>query len=129
MADILYKEALNQALAEEMQRDPKVMLIGEDVGLLGGAYRVSTGLLERFGAGRVMDTPLSEAAIIGCALGAALAGLRPVAEIMFVDFTGVCMDQIINQVAKVRYMLGGQVTVPLVIRTQGGVSNAGQCEV
>ena len=124
MNGITYKEAIIQALAEAMERDEDVFLIGEDVGVLGGAFRASKGLLTKFGEKRVMDTPISEAAIVGYALGAALAGLRPVAEIMFIDFTGACMDQIINQVAKVRYMLGGQVNVPLVIRTQGGFANS-----
>lgn len=120
MQRLSYKEALNQALAEEMARDENVFLMGEDVGVLGGAFRVSKGLLDKFSNKRVIDTPLSEAAIIGYALGSAITGLRPVAEIMFIDFTGVCMDQIINQVAKIRYMLAGQVSVPLVIRTPGG---------
>jgi pyruvate/2-oxoglutarate/acetoin dehydrogenase E1 component len=103
-----------------MRRDKSVVLIGEDVGRFGGAMGASKGLFQEFGANRVIDTPISEAAIIGSALGMALTGQRPIAEVMFVDFTGVCMDQIVNQVAKVRYMLGGQVRVPLVIRTQGG---------
>jgi len=115
-----YRQAVNLALAEEMDRDDKVFILGEDVGAFGGAMAVTKGLYERFGPERVLDTPISEAAIIGAALGAALTGYRPVAEIMFIDFTAVCMDQIVNQVAKVRYMLGGQVKVPLVIRTQGG---------
>ena len=115
-----YREAVNLALAEEMDRDDKVFILGEDVGAFGGAMAVTKGLYDRFGPDRVLDTPISEAAIIGAALGAALTGWRPVAEIMFIDFTAVCMDQIVNQVAKIRYMLGGQVRVPLVIRTQGG---------
>ncbi len=115
-----YREAINAALAEELARDERVFLLGEDVGVFGGAMAVTKGLHERFGERRVQDMPISESAIVGGALGAALTGLRPVAEIMFIDFVGVCMDQIVNQVAKVRYMLGGQVQVPLVIRTQGG---------
>jgi pyruvate dehydrogenase E1 component beta subunit len=115
-----YREAIRLALREEMKRDERVFIIGEDVGRFGGAMAVTKGLFEEFGAKRLIDTPISEAAIVGAALGAALTGLVPVAELMFVDFTAVSMDQIVNQVAKVRYMLGGQVEVPLVIRTPGG---------
>ncbi len=115
-----YRDAINAALAEELERDERVFLLGEDVGLFGGAMAVTKGLYERFGERRVQDMPISESAIVGGTLGAVLTGLRPVAEIMFIDFVGVCMDQIVNQIAKVRYMLGGQVEVPLVIRTQGG---------
>ena len=115
-----YREAIRLALREELSRDGRVFVIGEDVGSFGGAMAVTKGLFDEFGGRRLVDTPISESAIIGTALGAALTGLVPVAEIMFIDFTGVCMDQIVNQVAKVRYMLGGQVEVPLVIRTQGG---------
>ena len=107
-------------MAEEMRRDERVVLIGEDVGRFGGAMGASKGIYEEFGPDRVIDTPISEAAIVGSGLGMALTGQRPIAELMFIDFVGVCMDQIVNQVAKVRYMLGGQVKVPLVIRTQGG---------
>jgi len=128
MRIVTYREAINEALSEEMERDDKVFLLGEDVGAFGGAMAVTKGLYEKFGSKRIMDMPISESAIIGSALGCALTGLRPVAEIMFIDFTCVCMDQIVNQVAKIRYMLGGQVRVPLVIRTQGGAgkSNAAQ---
>ena len=119
MKEVMYWQALNEAMCEEMERDERVMLMGEDVGFFGGAMRVSREMYNKFGGKRVMDTPLAETAIIGAALGAALTGLRPIAEIMFVDFTTVCFDQIVNQAAKVRYMLGGQVEVPLVIRTQG----------
>jgi pyruvate/2-oxoglutarate/acetoin dehydrogenase E1 component len=115
-----YRDAIRLALREELRRDDRVFVIGEDVGKFGGAMAVTKGLFDEFGGKRLVDTPISESAIIGAALGAALTGLVPVAEIMFIDFTGVCMDQIVNQVAKVRYMLGGQVEVPLVIRTQGG---------
>ena len=118
--NMTYREAIRLALKEEMKRDGRVFIIGEDVGKFGGAMAVTKGLFDEFGAKRVVDTPISESAIIGSALGAALTGLVPVAELMFIDFTGVCMDQIVNQVAKTRYMLGGQVDVPLVIRTQGG---------
>lgn len=121
---ITYREAINEALREEMDRDESVFLLGEDVGIFGGAMAVTKGLYEKFGQKRVIDTPISESAIIGSALGCALTGLRPIAEIMFIDFTCVCIDQIVNQVAKVRYMLGGQVNVPLVIRTQGGAGKS-----
>lgn len=124
MREITYSNAINEALDEEMARDENVFIIGEDVGLFGGAMKVTRGLFEKYGKKRVIDTPISESAIIGAALGSALTGLRPIAEVMFIDFTTICMDQIANQVSKVRYMLGGQVKVPLVIRTQGG---AGKC--
>ena len=124
MAMMTYRQAVAQAMIEEMDRDPNVFLIGEDVGKFGGAMAAAKGVHDKFGDRRVIDTPISESAIIGAGLGAAITGLRPIAEIMFVDFTGVCMDQIANQVAKVRYMLGGQVTVPLVIRTQGGAGKS-----
>ncbi len=124
MRPITYREAINEALEEEMERDDRVFLLGEDVGMFGGAMAVTKGLYEKFGPKRVMDMPISESAIIGSALGCALTGLRPIAEIMFIDFTCVCMDQIVNQIAKIRYMLGGQVKVPLVIRTQGGAGKS-----
>lgn len=120
MAEKTYREAIIEAMAEEMRRDQHVVLIGEDVGKFGGAMGASKGLFDEFGADRVIDTPISEAAIIGSGLGMALTGQRPIAELMFIDFSGVCMDQILNQVAKVRYMLGGQTKVPLVIRSQAG---------
>lgn len=120
MSIITYREAIRLALREEMTRDDKVFIIGEDLGAYGGAMAVTKGLYETFGEKRLVDTPISESAIVGAALGAALTGLKPIAEIMFIDFVGVCMDQIVNQIAKVRYMLGGQVEVPVVIRTQGG---------
>lgn len=124
MRIVTYREAINEALREEMERDDKVFLLGEDVGAFGGAFAVTKGLYEKFGPKRIIDMPISESVIIGSALGCALTGLRPVAEIMFIDFTCVCMDQIVNQVAKIRYMLGGQVKVPLVIRTQGGAGKS-----
>src|ERR1019366_7267900 len=120
MAEKTFREAIVEAMAEEMRRDENVILIGEDVGKFGGAMGASKGLFEEFGEGRIIDTPISEAAIIGSGLGMALTGQRPIAELMFVDFSGVCMDQILNQVAKVRYMLGGQTKVPLVIRASSG---------
>lgn len=120
MKELRYIWAINEALAEEMERDENVFLIGEDVGAPGGAFGASRGLLERFGPGRVVDTPISEAAIVGLAAGAASCGLRPVVEIMFMDFLAVCMDGVVNQIAKMRYMFGSQFTMPLVIRTPAG---------
>jgi len=121
---VQYRQAIQEALREEMQRDPNVFVMGEDVGLYGGAYGATRGLFEEFGPERVRDTPISEATIGGSAVGAAMCGLRPVAEIMYVDFTPLAMDQIANQGAKNRYMFGGKTTVPMVIRTEGG---AGRC--
>nr|NIV29613.1 dehydrogenase [Anaerolineae bacterium] len=121
---ILYRDALQEAGREEMQRDPSVFIMGEDVGLYGGAYGATRGLFEEFGADRVRDTPISEATIGGAAVGAAMAGMRPVAEIMYVDFTPLAMDQIANQGAKNRYMFGGKTTVPMVIRTEGGAGRS-----
>jgi pyruvate/2-oxoglutarate/acetoin dehydrogenase E1 component/TPP-dependent pyruvate/acetoin dehydrogenase alpha subunit len=122
--EITYRQAIQEALREEMKRDPDVFVMGEDVGLYGGAYGATRGLFEEFGEERVRDTPISEAAIGGSAVGAAMCGMRPVAEIMYVDFTPLAMDQIANQGAKNRYMFGGKTTVPMVIRTEGG---AGRC--
>jgi len=124
---IAYREALREALREEMLRDKRVFLLGEDIGRYwGGAFKVTKGLAEEFGDERVRDTPISESAIIGVAIGAAITGMRPVAEIMFGDLTTLAMDQIANQAAKLRYMFGGQTSVPLVIRTPfgGGVNIA-----
>jgi len=115
-----YWEAVRDALREEMLRDPQVFLMGEDIGLYGGAYGATRGLFEEFGGERVRDTPISEATIGGSAVGAAMCGMRPVAEIMYVDFTPLAMDQIANQGAKNRYMFGGKTKVPMVIRTEGG---------
>ncbi len=121
MTRITYREALRQALREEMQRDPLVLILGEDVGRCwGGAFKVTDGLASEFGDERVRDTPISESAIIGTAVGAAITGMRPIAEIMFGDLTALAMDQIANQAAKIRYMFGGQTTCPLVIRTPFG---------
>jgi pyruvate/2-oxoglutarate/acetoin dehydrogenase E1 component len=118
---ITYREALREALREEMQRDSTVFLLGEDIGRYwGGAFKVTEGLAEEFGDERVRDTPISESAIIGTAVGAAITGMRPVAEIMFGDLTALAMDQIANQAAKIRYMFGGQASCPLVIRTPFG---------
>jgi 2-oxoisovalerate dehydrogenase E1 component len=121
---VRYWEAIRDALREEMVRDPAVFVMGEDVGLYGGAYGATRGLFEEFGAERVRDTPISEATIGGAAVGAAMAGMRPVAEIMYVDFTPLAMDQIANQGAKNRYMFGGKTIVPMVIRTEGGAGRS-----
>jgi pyruvate/2-oxoglutarate/acetoin dehydrogenase E1 component len=128
MPEITFVESLRMTLKEEMERDPSLMLIGEDIGRYGGIFGVTKGLLEEFGPHRVRSTPISESAIIGSALGAAMTGIRTVAEIMYVDFTTCAMDQIVNQVAKMRYMSGGKAKIPLVIRTQegGGRGNAAQ---
>ncbi|UCF92409.1 MAG: alpha-ketoacid dehydrogenase subunit beta [Desulfobacterales bacterium] len=129
MREITYAEAIREALRHEMQRDENVFIFGEDVGPFGGCFGVTAGLYEEFGPERVMDTPISESAIMGTALGAALMGLRPVPEIMFVDFTTVCFDYLTNQAPKVRYMCGGQVEkLPLVVRTTSGgwIRAAGQ---
>lgn len=120
MREITYREALREAMQEEMRRDPSVFLIGENIGQYGGVYSITKGLFDEFGEQRVKDTPISEAVIVGAAAGAAAVGTRPVAEIMYVNFMTFCMDQIVNQAAKMRYMFGGKIKVPMVIRTQGG---------
>ena len=111
------REAINEALHEEMQRDERVFIMGEDIGVAGGVFKVTAGLLKRFGPERVRDTPIAEAGIVGLAVGAAMTGARPIVEIMFSDFTTLASDQIVNQAAKLRYMTAGQCTIPLVIRT------------
>jgi pyruvate/2-oxoglutarate/acetoin dehydrogenase E1 component len=120
MRKLSYREAIKEALREEMRRDPDVFLLGEDIAEFGGSYKVTEGLLAEFGPERVRNTPISEAVIVGAALGSALTGLRPVAEIMYIDFMGLAMDQLVNQAAKVKYMFGGKARVPMVVRTQGG---------
>lgn len=118
--ELTYREACRQAIWEEMERDPNVIIFGEDVALIGGTFGVSAGMLEKFGPDRVLDTPISEAAIIGAAAGSAMTGLRPIGELMFIDFVTVGMDQLVNQAAKWHYMTGGQVSVPMVIRAATG---------
>jgi acetoin:2,6-dichlorophenolindophenol oxidoreductase subunit beta len=120
MAQLTYRDAVARAIAQEMDADERVVLIGEDVGAAGGVFKATPGLLDRFGPRRVVDTPISEQAILGAAAGAAMTGLRPVAEIMFSDFFAVCWDIVVNQIAKSRYMTGGQVSFPMVIRTGNG---------
>jgi pyruvate/2-oxoglutarate/acetoin dehydrogenase E1 component len=120
VAELTYREAVARAIAQEMERDPTVCFLGEDVAAAGGVFKTTEGLLERFGPDRVRDTPISEQAIIGAAMGAAMNGLRPIAELMFSDFFAVCWDMVANQIAKTRYMTNGQVSLPLVIRTANG---------
>jgi pyruvate dehydrogenase E1 component beta subunit len=120
MAKITMRQAISQALWEEMERDPKVFILGQEVGVWGGTYAVTKGFYDHFGADRVRDTPISEAAIIGSAIGAAIAGTRPVAELMTINFAFSAMDHIVNQSAKMHYMFNGQMVLPLVIRTVGG---------
>ncbi len=120
MAIITMREAISQALWEEMERDPKVFIMGQEVGVWGGTYAVTKGFLDHFGPERVRDTPIAEAAIVGGAIGAAMNGMRPVAELMTINFAFVAMDHIVNEAAKLHYMFGGQFRLPLVIRTPGG---------
>ena len=127
MKRVMYREAIAAALAEEMRRDEKVFVMGEDVAIVGGVYKATKGLLEEFGPQRVRNTPLSELAIMGTATGAAMCGARPVAEIMHIDFIGCGFDILLNQMSKMRYKTNGQVTVPLVIRTQCGRGRSNGC--
>jgi pyruvate dehydrogenase E1 component beta subunit len=120
MARITIREAVSQALWEEMERDPKVFIMGEEVGVWGGTYAVTRGFYDHFGGERVRDTPISESAIVGAAIGAALTGTRPVAELMTINFAFLAMDHIVNEAAKLHYMFGGQFVLPMVIRTTGG---------
>jgi acetoin:2,6-dichlorophenolindophenol oxidoreductase subunit beta len=121
VADLItYRDAVAEGLAREMRRDPAVVCLGEDIGAAGGVFKTTVGLLAEFGPDRVRDTPISEQAIVGMAMGAAMTGIRPVAEIMFSDFLACCWDYLANEIPKMRYMTGGQVTVPLVIRTANG---------
>jgi len=120
VAQLTYREAVARGIAQEMRRDERVVLIGEDVAGAGGVFKTTVGLLDEFGAKRVIDTPIAEQAILGAAMGAAMTGLRPVAEIMFSDFFAVCWDLVVNEMAKTRYMTNGQVTLPLVVKTGNG---------
>ena len=120
MRELSYAEAIREALRQEMQRDERVFIIGEDVGVYGGAFGVTLGLVEEFGEERVIDTPISELGIAGAITGAALTGMRPVGEIMFMDFTTLAAEQLVNQAAKIRFMFGGRAKVPLVMRTPAG---------
>jgi acetoin:2,6-dichlorophenolindophenol oxidoreductase subunit beta len=121
VADLItYRDAVAEGLAREMRRDPAVVCLGEDIGAAGGVFKTTVGLLAEFGPGRVRDTPISEQAIVGMAMGAAMTGMRPIAEIMFSDFLACCWDYLANEIPKMRYMTGGQVTIPLVVRTANG---------
>jgi pyruvate/2-oxoglutarate/acetoin dehydrogenase E1 component len=120
VADLTYREAVAEGIAREMRRDSTVVCLGEDIGAAGGVFKTTVGLFEEFGPKRVWDTPISEQAIVGAAMGAAMTGMRPVAEIMFSDFLACCWDYLANEIPKVRYMTGGQVSVPLVVRTANG---------
>ncbi len=127
MREITYLEAVREAMTQEMERDSRVFLIGEDIGEYGGAFQVSYGMLEKFGPERILDTPITELGLTGAATGAALIGMRPIAEIMFMDFTTLASEQLVNQAAKLRFMFGGNATVPLVLRTPAG-SGTGAAE-
>ncbi len=121
MADVTtYRDAVAEGIAREMRRDPRVVCLGEDIGVAGGVFKTTVGLFDEFGPERIWDTPISEQAIVGAAMGAAMTGMRPVAEIMFSDFLACCWDYLANEIPKARYMTGGQVTVPLVVRTANG---------
>ncbi len=120
MAELTYRDAVARGIAQEMRRDDRVVLIGEDIAGAGGVFKTTVGLLDEFGPKRVIDTPIAEQAILGAAMGAAMTGLRPVAEIMFSDFFAVCWDLVANEMAKTRYMTNGQVTLPLVVKTGNG---------
>ncbi|MEE3122099.1 MAG: alpha-ketoacid dehydrogenase subunit beta [SAR324 cluster bacterium] len=128
MAETTYREALRLALTESMRSDPSIIILGEEVGKYGGAYGVTKGMLEEFGEARIRDTPISEEVIVGAAVGAAMTGLRPVAELMYIDFVTLAMDQLVNQAAKIRYMFGGQIGVPMVLRSQGGTGRSGAAQ-
>jgi pyruvate dehydrogenase E1 component beta subunit len=123
MAELTYRDAVAAGIAQEMERDPSVVFLGEDVAHAGGVFKATVGLLEKFGPKRVRDCPISEQAILGAAMGAAMTGLKPIAEIMFSDFLAVCWDIVANEIAKIRYMTNGQVSVPLVIRTANGAGS------
>lgn len=127
MREITYLEAIREAMTQEMERDSRVFLIGEDIGEYGGAFQVSYGMLDKFGPERILDTPITELGLTGAAVGAALIGMRPIAEIMFMDFTTLASEQLVNQAAKLRFMFGGQSTVPMVLRTPAG-SGTGAAE-
>ena len=123
MAELSYRDAVAAGIAQELARDERVVFFGEDIGAAGGVFKATVGLLEQFGPRRVRDTPISELAILGAAMGAAMTGLRPIAEIMFSDFLAVCWDLVANEIAKTRYMTNGQISLPLVIRTANGAGS------
>jgi pyruvate/2-oxoglutarate/acetoin dehydrogenase E1 component len=123
MAELTYRDAVARGIAQEMERDPDVVFLGEDVAKAGGVFKATVGLFEKFGPKRVRDTPISEQAILGAAMGAAMTGLKPIAELMFSDFFGVCFDYLANEIPKARYMTNGQVKCPLVVRTANGAGS------
>ena len=123
MAELSYRDAIARGIAQEMRRDPQVVMLGEDIGAAGGAFKTTVGLLDEFGPERIRDTPISEQAILGAAMGAAMTGIPTIADIMFSDFLAVCFDILANQMAKARYMTGGQMNVPVVIRTANGAGS------
>jgi len=120
MSKMTYAEAIREGMSIRMRKDPNVLLFGEDVGAFGGCFGVSKDMFAEFGEKRVRDTPISEGAIVGAAVGAAATGIRPIAELMFIDFITVGMDQLVNQAAKMRYMFGGKISLPMVLRVPGG---------
>lgn len=120
MAEITYAQAINDAISEEMRKDPEVFMMGEDIGEYCGAFGVSKGMIEEFGPERIMDTPIAEQGFVGAAIGAAMAGMRPIVELMFSDFLCVCYDELVNEAPKLRFMFGGKVSVPMVMRTPSG---------
>ncbi|MEM3732217.1 MAG: alpha-ketoacid dehydrogenase subunit beta [Candidatus Bathyarchaeia archaeon] len=124
MRELTYAEAIREALRNALIKNPKVFLIGEDIGAYGGAFKITNGFLEEFGSERIRDTPISEAAIVGAAIGAALMGLKPIAEIMYMDFIPICLEQLANQAAKIRFMSGGKLKVPIIVRTQYSLGRA-----
>lgn len=128
MSMMTYGEAIREAMSIKMREDPNVVLFGEDVGRFGGCFGVSAGMIDEFGPERVRDTPISEGAIIGCAVGSAATGLRPIAELMFNDFLTVGMDQLVNQAAKMRFMFGGKISMPMVVRLPAGAGTGGAAQ-
>src|SRR5512139_303998 len=128
MREITFREAVVEALDIAMERDPKIFLLGEDIGYYGGLFQATQGLLQKYGEDRVMDSPISENAILGAGIGSAIAGMRPIVEIMNIDFMPVCLDQLVNQAAKMRYMFGGQAKIPLVVRTTCGAGRGGAAQ-
>jgi len=124
LRELTYAEAIREALRNALIKNPKVFLIGEDIGAYGGAFKITNGFLEEFGPERVRDTPISEAAIVGAAIGAALMGFKPIAEIMYMDFIPICLEQLANQAAKIRFMSGGKLKVPIIVRTQYSLGRA-----
>ena len=120
MKEITYAQAINEAISEEMRRDENVFMMGEDIGLYCGAFGVSRGMIQEFGGDRIMDTPIAEQAYVGAGVGAAMCGMRPIVELMFSDFMCVCFDELVNEAAKLRFMFGGKVKVPMVMRTASG---------